>query len=215
MAFQLPGLKRTGFLAIRNSKVEGSGIKLKKGYSSKAEQAGDAFALLNDFMKEVAAARIIYLFASERFYSKFKELEKLVPEGTRIFIRRAAVGSLASVLYRFQELYEEFLKPLGCNTVRARALYSEVSNRLGTLRQIHHHVTNRKTGRYFSVEEMDSAFQKFNERFPDIFERKDDSGLIGLLQEVRDRIKEKYPGSEQSVAIRHQAALRLEEQQNR
>jgi len=175
------------------------------GYATKEQKAEDAFIILNELMGELHAARMTAYLASDKFLNspKVTGLKESMTNTTRVYMRRLALSSIASVMYKFTETYDDFLKPLGCATNKARALRNKIpSHKLDTLRHVCQHILDKETNRHHEIKKIDGIFDELNNSYPDLFEQ-DASTLIGRLEKIRTEVEKKYPNSSQAVAKRN------------
>ena len=184
---------------------------MTSGYSSDEERAKDAFYVINDLMGELHACRMIFFLASDKFMNspKVTDLKERMGDATLVYVRRIALLGFASVMFKYRETYEKFLKPLGCVTDKSKALLRKILD-FEQLRHIGEHVIDKDTGRHHSTESLIQAFEDLNKAFKSPLEE-DSNELMIRLEECRNEIEAKFPTSKTSVQERHKKHEAAEE----
>lgn len=163
------------------------------------QRANYAYFVINSLMGELHGARLTYLFASEKFLKTNKTLEGNISESARVYIRRIALCSVASIMFRYTELYQGSLKAIGCNSELAKKLFALAkSSKLTSFRQACHHIFKKDGKSEFSAKDIDDILNKIGSTFTDLFFG-DSKVLMNQFQEVRDEIQSKYPEVKDAV----------------
>lgn len=199
-------------MRARKGKKGASASAPSKGYSSADAMAYDAFLILNELMGELHAARLIFLFASDGFFKNASviPIARHITSLNQVYMRRLALLSVGSTLFKYQELYENLLSPFGCADGVAKKIFKKSKGaRLENLRHISHHILDKKTKKHHSVEKIHDAFVTMGKVFSDLFGH-DSSELIGEFEMVRNALSRRYPGAEKSVADRDRDYKKLE-----
>lgn len=170
-------------------------------YKTKSEMAIDAFDIINQMMGELQAARMTNFLVSDQFLDspKLNGLKERIGESRRVFIRRMALSTVASVMFRWKELYDYFLKQLDCHSDDAKAFLRSVSReKLEELRHANEHLLDKDTGRFHTLDKIENIFSSLNQNNPDLMEQ-GISENIKRLEKIRDQIEKKYPGSKEAM----------------
>ncbi len=183
---------------------------MSKGYKSDELKAKAAFVIINELMGELHAARMVFLFASDDFLDlpNQQHLKETLDETALIYLRRLSISSFASVMYKFIEIYDNFLKPLGCATNEAKSLRKKIPiDKLDEFRHINQHILDKETSRHHSIDKIKSIVKELEIKFPDLF-KGDISNMIIRFESIRNTIETKYPSSRSYVKERHEQFIK-------